>query len=66
MCIWCEDLDKQPEEVDTGYGDPSYKDCDTASWEEYECEKCGCIFRVGTKTITFNQIMKKGKAEMKV
>ena len=66
MCIWCENLDKQPEEVDSGTADPSYNDCDTANWEEYKCEVCGCVFRIGTKTVTFNQIMKKGKRSMKV
>ncbi|MHA1527345.1 MAG: hypothetical protein ACTSQD_09955 [Promethearchaeota archaeon] len=66
MCIWCENSEEQPEEVDSETGDPSYKDADTANWEEYKCEVCGCVFRVGTKIVTFHQIMKKGERSMKV
>ncbi len=66
MCIWCEDLEEQPEELDSATGDPSYKDADTANWEEYKCEICGCVFRIGTKTVTFNEIREEGKQSLKV
>ena len=74
ICIWCEGGDwkdpkdiEEAEEVDRiegNYG--TYDDCDYASWVEYECPVCGCIFRIGNKYAVFNEIIKEGKKELRV
>jgi hypothetical protein len=73
-CIWCEGGDwKDPkdiidaEEIDYVQSDSGeYDDCDSASWGEYECPVCGCIFRIGGKCISFNEIIKEGDNWLKV
>lgn len=73
-CIWCEGGEwERPEdqwdaeEIDYVQSDPSaYDDCDYASWTEYKCPICGCVFRIGSKRFVFNEIIKKGKKELKV
>ena len=74
ICIWCEGGDwkdpkdiEEAEEINYVQSDQGeYKDCDYASWTEYECPVCGCIFRIGDKYLVFNDIVRKGKKELKV
>ncbi len=73
-CIWCEGGDwKDPkdiidaEEIDYVQSDSGeYDDCDAASWGEYKCPVCGCIFRTGDKSWGFNEIIKEGDKWLKV
>lgn len=74
VCIWCEGGDwKDPkdaidaEEIDYVQSHPSaYEDCDYATWTEYECPVCGCVFRIGDKYSTFNEIINEGDKWLKV
>lgn len=73
-CIWCEGGDwkdlkdiKDAEEIDFVQSHPSaYDDCDYATWTEYKCSVCGCIFRIGDKYTVFNEIIKEGDNWLKV
>ena len=73
-CIWCEGGDwKDPkdiidaEEIDYVQSDcGTYDDCDYATWTEYKCPVCGCIFRIGDKRASFNEIIKEGDNWLKV
>ena len=64
VCIWCESTGPLPEEIDHVHYHPSeYKDADSAMWTEYECKVCGAKFRIGEKTITFNEFTNDGDSE---
>ena len=65
-CIWCEDAEAEHEEFT--WSDPNYDNdrWDSSSYDEYRCGNCGCIFLLGTHTLTFSHIAEQGDPEKAV